>query len=443
MRGVAGRCTMHRCFSAGARRSRLQKMGKISKIKGFADLYEPESTLFTYMENEARRVFTAYGYAELRVPVLEYTELFQRGIGTETDIVQKEMFTFPDRKGRSLTMRPECTAGIMRSYIENQVYAQDQVSKFFSFGPMFRYERPQKGRMRQFHQLDCECLNVEAPHVDAEMILMVMDYLGAIGLTGLSLELNSLGCGDCRPAYRETLRAFLRAIDKNTFCENCQRRIETNPLRVLDCKVPACKEATKDAPAILEHLCSPCKEHFAVVVAVLDERKVPYFLNNRLVRGLDYYSRTTFEVVSSSIGAQGSVAGGGRYDGLVKQLGGPDVPGIGFAMGMERLALMLEEAKPREFVERPDFFVAVLDSVGRAAGLGVAQTLRGAGFSGQVAFEAKSLKSQMRQASKMNARYCLILGTDELRDGKIVIKNMDSGEQRVCGLEAVSDELGK
>ena len=414
-------------------------MSKINIIRGFADLYEPESTLYTFMENTARRVFGAYGYRELRVPIMEYTELFRRSIGTETDVVQKEMYTFPDRKDRSLTLRPECTAGIVRSYIENTLHSREEVSKFFSFGPMFRYERPQKGRMRQFHQIDCECLGAHEPEVDAEVILMLMHYLHELGLSELQPELNTLGCADCRPGYRKTLTEYLRGLDPETLCENCRRRLETNPMRVLDCKVPSCKEQTEGAPHIFDHVCVPCDEHFKVVLRILDKRSIPYVLNPRLVRGLDYYARTTFEVVSTTIGSQGSVAGGGRYDGLVSQLGGPEVPGIGYACGMERLALMLADKQLAPTNSRPDFYIAVLAPEAAETALMAAQSLREARLSGEMSFEAKSLKSQLRQASRINADYCMIMGQEELAAQNIIVKHMDSGDQVTIPLVSLKD----
>ncbi|MFV0347184.1 MAG: histidine--tRNA ligase [Halodesulfovibrio sp.] len=400
-------------------------MSSVQKIKGFADMFTPDSDAFTFMEGIGREVFGSFGYTELRTPILERTELFKRSIGDETDVVQKEMYTFDDRKGRSLTMRPEATAGVMRAYIEANMHAQEQVAKLFTFGPMFRYERPQKGRMRQFHQINCECLGPVEPHADAEVILMLMTFLTRIGLTDLSLEINSLGCRECRPKYNEALKAFFAKLDTSALCEDCRRRMDTNPLRVLDCKVPACKELTKDAPTILEHNCPECADHHAKVLSVLDRAGIPYIQNVRLVRGLDYYNRTTFEVVSGSIGAQASVAGGGRYDGLIKQLGGPDVPGIGFACGMERLALMLGERAAAQ----PDFYIAVLDENGLEVALMLAQALREAGKVGELAFAAKSMKAQMRQASRKNARKVLILGGDELANSTVVVKDMASGEQ--------------
>jgi histidyl-tRNA synthetase len=412
-------------------------MDKIQKIKGFADIFPPESGVFTRIEETARRVFSRYGYRELRVPVLERTELFARSIGAETDVVQKEMYTFPDRKGRSLTLRPEATAGVMRALIEDK-RADDALAKYFAYGPMFRYERPQKGRMRQFHQIDVEAVGSPEPRLDAEILLMLRHYLSELGLTNLTVELNSLGCAACRPLYLDTLREFLKGMHKEHLCEDCLRRKLTNPLRVLDCKVPQCKEYTADAPRITDHLCPECAEHFETVKRLLDAAGCDYTLNPRLVRGLDYYVRTTFEIVSGDIGSQSSVAGGGRYDGLVDSLGGPNVPGVGFACGMERLALLIEKtAEPA-----PDFFVVVLDPAGLDAGLLLAQALRREGLSGEVPFAAKSAKSQMRAADKSGARFCLVLGTDELAAGTVVVKDMGAGTQETLPRDSLAAVLG-
>ncbi|KAF1076593.1 histidine--tRNA ligase [Halodesulfovibrio sp. MK-HDV] len=400
-------------------------MSKVKRIKGFADMFSPESDTFTFMETVARDVFSSFGYKELRTPIIERTELFKRTIGDDTDVVQKEMYTFDDRKGRSLTMRPEATAGVMRAYIEGNVNASEQISKLFTFGPMFRYERPQKGRMRQFHQINCECLGPDEPHADAEVILMLMTFLTKIGLKELELEVNSLGCRECRPKYNEALRTFLANLNKEELCEDCRRRMDTNPLRVLDCKVPACKALTENAPTIIEHTCDTCRTHHDKVLSTLRAADVTFTQNDRLVRGLDYYNRTTFEVVSNAIGSQSSVAGGGRYDGLIKQLGGADVPGIGFACGMERLALMLGERE----VEQPDFYIAILDENGLEDGLMLAQSLRLAGKKGDVSFASKSMKAQMRQAGKKGARKALILGGEELAAKTVVVKDMETGEQ--------------
>lgn len=412
-------------------------MSTIQTIKGFADLFSPQSDAFTHMENTARELFGRYGYEELRTPIVEHTELFCRSIGTETDVVQKEMYTFPDRKDRSLTLRPEATAGVMRAYMGSGRYGAEAVSKFFTYGPMFRYERPQKGRMRQFHQINCECLGARGAHTDAEIIGMLMAFLQAVGIVDMELHLNSLGCAECRPQYRKTLYEYLISLDPTFLCEDCRRRLETNPLRVLDCKVPTCREHTEKAPRILDHNCPDCRTHFDTVLRLLDAAGQRYVLDPRLVRGLDYYCRTTFEVVSGSVGAQSSIAGGGRYDGLVQQLGGPDVPGIGFACGMERLALVM----PSLPSNRPDFHMVVMGDEALERAFAMARLLRSKGFSGDFCHNGGGFKSQMRQAGKSGARFCLILGQDELTAGTIVVKDMDQGSQATVPQEDVAAAL--
>ncbi len=395
-------------------------MAKVQKIKGFADLFPDEAAKYTFMEQSAREVFSRYGFGELRTPVLEKTELFQKSIGEDTDVVGKEMFTFPDRKNRSLTMRPEATAGVVRAFIESKTHQPGRISKYFTFGPMFRYERPQKGRQRQFHQINAEVFGADEPQADAELILMLTAFLNRIGLTRLTVELNSLGCHECRPAYKQALVDFYKSKDKDKFCEDCQRRMETNPLRVLDCKVPACKELVADAPFITDHLCSGCEDHFSAVKAILGGAGVAFELNPRLVRGLDYYVRTCFEVTSMDIGSQTSVAGGGRYDGLIKNLGGPDCPGTGFACGMERLALLLDEME----APAPDFYLAVVDGDAANAAMLFAQQLRDKGLTGDVSYAGGSMKSRMRAANKSGAKTCLIMGGDELANNTVTVKDM-------------------
>ncbi|MES9997301.1 histidine--tRNA ligase [Desulfovibrio aminophilus] len=421
-------------------------MMKIQKIKGFADLFPEEAAKFTFLESRAREIFGRYGFGELRTPLLEHTELFAKSIGEDTDVVGKEMFTFPDRKGRLLTLRPEATAGVMRAFIEGGDWQPGQVRKYFTTGPMFRYERPQKGRQRQFHQINAEILGANEPQADAELILMLRTFLTDIGLTRLSVELNTLGCRECRPLFRQALTAFFAGLDREKLCEDCRRRVETNPLRVLDCKVPGCRELTKDAPHITDHVCGHCREHFDTVKALLDAARVAYTLNPRLVRGLDYYQRTAFEITSGEIGAQTAVAGGGRYDGLVGSLGGPDVPGVGFACGMERLTMLLEHCPE----SRPDFHLAVLDERAVNQALILAQGLRERGLSGEVAYAPGSLKSQLRRANKSGARLALVIGSEEFEKGLVLIKDMGgAAEQRhvprerllamtaVSGLEAL------
>ena len=398
----------------------------IARIKGFADMLPPRSDQFTRMENCARDIFSRYGFVELRTPLLEFTELFQRSIGEETDVVQKEMYTFPDRKGRSLTLRPEATAGVMRAYIEAGLANREAVSRLFTTGPMFRYERPQKGRMRQFHQINCECLGSQRPLADAELIIMLMRFLRALGLGELTLKLNSLGCAECRPRFKEALLNYLRGLDRHALCPDCARRVESNPLRVLDCKQPGCRALTDNAPRLADYNCPDCKAHFETVLSMLRAEELPLELDHRLVRGLDYYCRTTFEVVSGSIGAQSAVAGGGRYDGLIRSLGGPDAPGVGFACGMERLALLLGDGAE----QRPDFYLLGMEEGGRMQAFALAQKLRAAGLRGEMNFSAGGFKSLMRQAGKSGARCCLIIGPDEVARGDVSIKHLDSGEQR-------------
>lgn len=398
----------------------------LSRIKGFADLFPPESAAFTRMETCGRDIFTRYGFAELRTPLLEFTGLFQRSIGAETDVVQKEMYTFPDRKGRSVTLRPEATAGVMRACIEAGLAdGRGGPHRFFTMGPMFRYERPQKGRMRQFHQINCECLGTDSPFADAELIAMLWSFLSSLGIADLTLKLNSLGCARCRPAYMEALRQYLANVDEAALCEDCRRRRESNPLRVLDCKHEGCRALTAGAPRLLDHNCPDCRAHFETVLELLAQQGIRPEIDHRLVRGLDYYCRTTFEVVSGHIGAQTAVAGGGRYDGLTAQLGGPDAPGVGFACGMERLALLLPEVAPAV----PDFCIVAPDETGRVRGFALAEALRGLGLAGELEYSGGSFKSLMRKAAKSGARYCCIIGPDEAAAGLVTLRGMAGGEQ--------------
>lgn len=394
-----------------------------AKLKGFADLYGPDLDAFACLENAARLVYPLYGYEEIRPPILEATALFQRGIGEETDVVQKEMFTFADRKGRSLTMRPEATAGVLRAAIDLGLAKSGSIARLFTIGPMFRYERPQKGRQRQFHQINCECLGSPSPCVDAEIITMLLQFLGRLGLSELTLKLNSLGCKNCRPAYLAKLGGYLASLQAAEFCEDCRRRMHSNPLRVLDCKVDQAR--LTGAPKLRDNLCPECAGHFCAVRQFLDNAGIAYVLDDHLVRGLDYYARTTFEVVSGQIGAQTAVAGGGRYDGLVAQLGGPDVPGVGYACGMERLALLISAPEPK----KPDFYILGLDEDAIKSAFILARDLRMQGFSGEMNYAPASMKSLMRQVSRSHARFCLILGSEELAAGNVAVKNMRTGCQ--------------
>lgn len=402
----------------------------ISGIKGFNDILPEDSPLWQFIEVTARRVFSRFGFSEIRVPIVEKTELFSRSIGDTTDIVEKEMYTFSDKGGHSLTLRPEGTAGVMRALIEHKLYAQDSVNKLYYLGPMFRHERPQKGRYRQFHQIGAEAVGTAEPVMDAQVLLMVSRLFNELGLDEPRLQINSLGCPDCRPAYRQALVAFLDERE-GALCDDCRRRKNTNPLRALDCKVPGCVEATQGAPAMVEHLCSACDDHFRAVQGYLSEAQVTFSLNPRMVRGLDYYTRTTFELVTGLLGAQSAVAAGGRYDGLVAQLGGPSAPGIGFALGVERVALLLGE---RAFERRPDLFIAVVGEAARRKAFALMAALQDQGRWVEVDCEGKSLKGQMRRADKLGCRFSMVLGDDEVVAGTALLKRMADGQEERAAL---------
>jgi len=404
----------------------------ITAVKGFNDMLPSETPVWQFIEETARRVFTRFGFSEIRVPVVEKTELFCRSIGDATDIVEKEMYTFSDKGGTSLTLRPEGTAGVMRALIEHKLYALDSISKLYYLGPMFRHERPQKGRYRQFHQIGAEVTGATDPIADAQVLLMVSRLFHELGLDEPKLQVNSLGCPTCRPAYRDALVAFL-AQRQDALCEDCRRRQTTNPLRALDCKVPGCIEATAGAPAMLEHLCSECSDHFERVQGYLCAAQVPFSINPRMVRGLDYYTRTTFELVTGLLGSQSAVAAGGRYDGLVAQLGGPAVPGIGFALGVERVALLLGDRCP---ARRPELFVAVAGESARLHGFRLTAELQDLGLWVETDCEGKSIKSQLRRADKLHARYSMVLGDNELASGRISLKRMDDGSSQEVALDA-------
>jgi histidyl-tRNA synthetase len=405
----------------------------ISGIKGMNDILPTETHLWQELENAARSIFGAYGFAEIRVPVVENTELFCRSIGETTDIVEKEMYTFEDKSGHSLTLRPEGTAPVMRSFIQNKLYAQDPVCKLFYIGPMFRYERPQKGRYRQFHQIGAEVIGVDDPKIDAQVLAMLVHYFAAVGIEEVELQINSLGCPECRPGYRQALIAFLESRIEN-LCEDCRRRYQSNPLRVLDCKVPGCREATLTAPSVLEHLCAGCAEHFASVQAHLRTLNLAFTVNPRMVRGLDYYTKTTFEVVTNRLGSQNAVAAGGRYDGLVKSLGGPELPGIGFAMGLERLVLMKGESSNPP--EGPELFLCGIGDQAADTAFMIMSALQSNLVYAEMDYLGKSLKAQMRRANKLGSKRVLILGEEELARGSAQLKNMADGSQQSIALES-------
>lgn len=396
----------------------------IKAVKGTRDLLPPSTEVWNRVETAARRVFRAYRYGEIRTPIFEETQLFARGVGADTDIVGKEMYTFEDRDGSSLSLRPENTASVIRAYIEHRLDQRPGLQKLFYIGPMFRRERPQKGRYRQFFQIGAEAIGSDSPAIDAEVIELVIEILQAAGLTGFQLIINSVGDRNCRPQFVETLREALKPVAAS-MCGDCQRRAETNPLRVLDCKVEADQPIIEKLPTILDSLCDACRAHFDALKRYLDDRGISYEVRPRLVRGLDYYMRTTFEVVHGSLGAQNSVLGGGRYDGLAEQLGSKvPAPGIGFSIGEDRLVMSVESEHAPEPL---DLLIAPLgDAELRRAAL-IGRDLRRAGFSVEVV-EGK-LKRSMELANKLGARFTMIVGEDELAAGSFTIKDMISGIQ--------------
>ena len=399
---------------------------EIKAIRGFNDVLPEEIGKWQFVEGTARTVFEGFGFSEIRIPILEQTRLFSRGIGEATDIVEKEMYTFQDRSGNSLTLRPEATASMARAYLEHQMYSFDPVAKLYCMGPMFRYERPQKGRYRQFYQIDTEVFGVANPMVDAEVIIMLVEFLKRVGLENLELQINSLGCRECRPQYREELKRFFESKSFQ-LCEDCQRRLNSNPLRIFDCKVETCKEAIAGAPKVTDFICAECQKHFGEVKAYLAIAGLAFILKPEMVRGLDYYTRTAFEVVSYQLGSQNAVTGGGRYDNLFQEIGGPDIPGIGFAIGMERLISLLP--KEKEVVRRPDLFVAALGLEGQTEAYRLINQLHLNGIWAELDYEGKSLKSQMRRADKLQARRVLILGDEEIKKSRAVLRDMEDKSQ--------------
>jgi histidyl-tRNA synthetase len=389
------------------------------------------------LEAAVRDVFTRYGYQEIRVPLFEHTSLFHKATGEVTDIVEKEMFTVPPRAegGESLTFRPEFTPGAVRLLVENQLLKQKSFWKVWYYGPAFRYERPQKGRFRQFHQFGVEAVGSNDPLLDVETIAVFADILRALGVRDYEIRINSMGCAQCRGGYREALRAFIQP-HLAVYCGNCKRRFERNVLRVLDCKVPADRARNEGAPAAVDHLCAACREHFAAVQRGLKEAGLAFAVDKRLVRGLDYYTRTVYEFSSKLLGAQDALGGGGRYDGLVGQMGGPETGAVGFSAGAERALLAMEAsgaaAEPAAAV---DFFVVAADDAARGESFRTAQVLRAAGLSGDLDYEGRSVKAQMRSANKSGARYAVLIGAEERAQGRVRLKRMDGGEERVVPLD--------
>ena len=392
--------------------------------KGTKDVLPAEAYKWHFVENTARRIAALYGLKEIRTPVFEHTELFLRGVGDTTDIVNKEMYTFLDKGERSITLKPEGTAGVVRSFIENGGGGGVLPQKMYYITPVFRYERPQAGRLREHHQFGVEIFGGKGAETDAEVILLARDYIAALGVEGVELNLNSIGCKHCRPKFNEALREYLRP-HLSEMCPTCNARFEKNPLRILDCKEEKCAAINAGAPRSVDFLCDECREHFEKLKAILDDCGVAYTLNPKLVRGLDYYSKTVFEFVSTSIGAQGTVLGGGRYDTLIENLGGPSVPAVGFGSGIERMLLVLENTGKTIPQEAPlGVYAAGLDEAGRRAAFLLMQQLRKAGVSADFDHAARSVKAQFKYAGKVGARFVVAIGSNELESGMYTIKDM-------------------
>jgi histidyl-tRNA synthetase len=411
----------------------------IQLIRGFKDILPGEVELWQEVERTAQSLFEDFGFKEIRIPIMERTELFARSIGEDTDIVEKEMYTFPDRKGDLITLRPEATACVCRSYIQHKLYAADPVRKFYTIGPMFRRERPQKGRYRQFYQINAEIFGVASPLVDVELLFILHTLFSKLSVPDVTAHINSLGCPDCRPDFKAALSDFLMSVAKD-LCADCVRRKDRNPLRVLDCKVPSCRAALKDAPSILDYLCETCIRHFETVKSSLASLNVPFVVDKGLVRGLDYYTRTTFEMQTHTLGAQNAVAGGGRYDGLIKALGGPDIPATGFAIGLDRLT-EIAGLDNSNLYKTPDIFIAALGQNSRQLAFEWNCALCLKGVKSEMEFEDKSLKNQMKQAHRMGAERVLIIGEDEIKEGKVILRDMKTKDQVSIPIEDVVKDI--
>ena len=414
-------------------------MDILKGIKGVKDILPEETPQWRLIEDAARRWALCYGYQEIRTPIFELTALFARSIGSVTDIVEKEMYTFPDRDGTSLTLRPEGTAGTVRAFIEHNRAADPLPQKYFYIGPMFRHERPQAGRLRQFHQFGVESFGTSDPRADIEVIALLWRLLSDLALPDLTLEINSLGSSGDRATYKPLLRSFLSQQESH-LCANCLRRMDTNPLRVLDCKVPDCRAATESAPKLTDHLSPEARTHFDQVLAGLVAIGVPYQLNPRLVRGLDYYCLTSFEITSTHLGAQNAVGAGGRYDGLVETLGGPSVPAVGFAVGLERVLLMLPKTSS-SLQNDCLYYVAAFGEKGAQLGLILLDELRRAGLSAQSDYRATTLKAHLRQADRSKCRYAIFLGDDEAVRGSIILRDLESKAQEELPLAGLTSLL--
>lgn len=414
---------------------------KIQNLTGMNDILPAEAVLWQKLEAVSRDILSRYGYGEIRTPLLEDTSLFSRGIGTETQVVQKEMYTFADRSGDSITLRPEGTAGVVRAYVQHAFKAQEDICKLYCMGPMFRHERPQKGRLRQFHQISLEIFGTDSPHADAEIVTVTDRIAKGVGLSGYTIYVNSLGTHEERRVYLAQLKTYF-SQNQTGLCVECQKRLETNPLRILDCKNEACQKLSDSAPKIIDHLGEESQKHFSTFQQDLKNHDIGFSVNPRIVRGLDYYERTTFEFMSDKLGSQSAFAGGGRYNQLVEELGGDATSAVGVALGCERLILLMQEALAEN--QSPTlsgvYFVS-FDEVSQAKARELLQQVRDAGVKAEAAYETKSLKSQLRRANKLGFRYAALLGGDEMARQEVTLKDLSSGDQKAISFESLTTHL--
>lgn len=417
-------------------------MALITKApRGTQDVLPSGSHNNRFIENTLLEIAEEFGFKEIRTPVFEHTELFTRSVGDTTDVVQKEMYTFLDKGERSITLRPEGTAGAARAFLEHGLYNEPLPQKVCYLTSCYRYEKPQAGRLREFHQFGVECFGTPSPAADAEVISLGYEIFGFLGIEDIHLEINSIGCPECRKNYHAALKSYFES-KKGELCATCLERLDKNPMRILDCKSPVCSEIAKEAPVVIDYLCDECADHFKKVQAYLDEMLIPYSINSQIVRGLDYYTRTVFEFVSDSIGAQGTVCGGGRYDGLIEELGGAHTPSLGFGMGIERLMLLLEaQGIKLPEAKRCDLYIAPIGDNASIKASRLVQELRQSGVSAQFDIVGRSVKAQMKYANKLGARFTVVLGDDDIAAGKVNVKNMDSGEQTEMALDDFSEEF--
>ena len=419
-------------------------MAEINRaIKGTNDILPEESSKWQFVESKMLETALQFGFKEIRVPVFEHTEVFLRSVGDTTDVVQKEMYTFDDKGGRSITLRPELTAGVIRSAIEKGLVNGALPQKLCYIGGCYRYEKPQAGRLREFHQFGVECVGASAPNADAEVISLAKSVLDNIGIKNISLEINSIGCPECRKEYHKALKEYF-SKHADSLCDTCKDRLDRNPMRILDCKSPVCKKIAENAPVVIDYLCDDCRDHFEKVKANLNAMGIDFKVNPKIVRGLDYYTRTVFEFVSGDIGAQSTVCGGGRYDGLIGQMGGPQTPSLGFAMGIERLMMVLS-AQNAELPEAPtcDLFIATLGDNAVLKASALCYELRDEGYKAQTDICGRGLKAQMKYADKIGAKFTLVLGDNEVESGKATLKNMSTSETHEIALSEIVEELGE